>query len=692
MPSNDNKDLILIWLDEQIDFDLENTVQMKNLLEQINEHVHFFSNKEEFFNYLSTITNERLFVILSGQFSIDVLPMICDKQEIHALYIFCFEDDRYKHLIDHHSKLRGVFTDHKYLIIEMQKDVRIDMKQTMKFNSFNTEEQKSILDLSLESAEFLWCYLLKDVLVNIDKTVDDKQIMIDYCRSKYETNDKIMKQIEEFEKTYNAEDAIEWYTKDSFVYRLVNKLIRSGNIDALFKLKFFITDLSTQLKLKWENNYRSNQFQSIKVYHGARLTDAEMQKLKPPSLISPNGYMSTSLSFETASIYAVNTIFEIEIDPTVESIIFADIAVYSQFPEEEEVLFDLGCTFRITSVDRDDSNQRLIVKMIAVNEAEKLANTFIQTIKDKKKSKGYLDGLISDFVHKLGYQKGLELYHHFLTLSIDNRQRIMNNCSRYLKLYEKCCDISNVVILYGCFGWFFTQRAEYDLAIEYSNRALSLVEKNPSINNIDIELAMIHNTIGWSYYEKEDYGLALEWCQRAKKMFEDCPYIEYSKYAKVLRSEEKLRQCSSRNDAEYAEILTNIGSIYWKTNHLDMAMTYCKKSMKILENLDTQMVFSDPHQTTASNKELDNHHETIAANYEVFADIDYQNGNYLRALDYYKKALNIFETITPRIPICLQRSPVIFGRNTQRLQNSIRVIEQKIVADNEVDHTMNKSS
>jgi hypothetical protein len=71
-------------------------------------------------------------------------------------------------------------------------------------------------------------------------------------------------------------------------------------------------------------------------------------------------------------------------------------------------------------------------------------------------------------------------------------------------LYEKCCDVSNVVILFGCFGWFFTQRGEYDLAIEYCNHALSLVEKTPTISGIDIEFAMIHNTIGWSYFEKED--------------------------------------------------------------------------------------------------------------------------------------------------------------------------------------------
>jgi tetratricopeptide (TPR) repeat protein len=71
----------------------------------------------------------------------------------------------------------------------------------------------------------------------------------------------------------------------------------------------------------------------------------------------------------------------------------------------------------------------------------------------------------------------------------------------------------------------------------------------------------------------------------------------------------------------------------------------------------------------------------MASNYEVLADINYQNKDYTRALEYYNKALNIFETITPRIPICLQRSPHIFGRNKQHLQNSLRLTERQMIAE-----------
>jgi tetratricopeptide (TPR) repeat protein len=678
--SKHDVDLILVWLDEQIDIDLDTTTHMKVLMKKINERILLFSNINRFFKFLETLTNETIFLIISGRASTAVLPRVNNKEQIHAVYIFCIRDDDYKNLSNSYSKLRGVFNSHKELLLGIQQDINIYIKHLIKLNALSTDEQHSITDLSLESPLFLWSYLMKDILINTNKTDDAKQVMLTYCRSQYELGDPMLRQIDEFEKTYKADDAIKWYTKDSFVYRLVNKLIRTENINGLLHFKFFIIDLSNCLRTKWEENSNQRSQGSITVYRGAHLTNAELEKLKPDSLISPNGYFSTSGSFEMACIYAVNTIFVIEIDPSVGNLIFANIAEYSQFPEEEEILFDLGCVFKIISVVYDELNQRSIIKMVGVdeNEGEKVASDFIKMIKDTKKTSGYLDGLIDDFVHKIGHEQGIRLYEHFLRLPTVNVKKIIDNCSRFLHIYEKYCDASNVTILYGCFGWFFTQKAEYDLAIEYCTRALTSVEKKSSYGSITIEIAMIHNTIGWSYYEKGEYNYAFDWCQKAREILKKCAYVEDSKYVKVLRSEGNLTNSPPRNDIEFAEILTNIGCIYYKKNDFNLANFYCNESMNILKQFDSEIIFDSHYRTKTSNNEIDNHYETIAANYEVFADIYYNEKNYVLALEFYQKAQEIFETITPRIPICLQRSPFIFGRNKQRLQNSIRITEQKL--------------
>ncbi|CAF4656250.1 unnamed protein product, partial [Rotaria magnacalcarata] len=51
--------------------------------------------------------------------------------------------------------------------------------------------------------------------------------MLELCRTHYSRNQLELKHIKEFELTYTASDAIEWYTRDSFVHKIVNRAVRS---------------------------------------------------------------------------------------------------------------------------------------------------------------------------------------------------------------------------------------------------------------------------------------------------------------------------------------------------------------------------------------------------------------------------------------------------------------------------------
>jgi len=56
-----------------------------------------------------------------------------------------------------------------------------------------------------------------------------------------------LERINELEKTYTADKAIFWYTRDSFLYRLLNKAFLIDDIDIIFKCRFIIIDLFQQL-------------------------------------------------------------------------------------------------------------------------------------------------------------------------------------------------------------------------------------------------------------------------------------------------------------------------------------------------------------------------------------------------------------------------------------------------------------
>jgi hypothetical protein len=75
-----------------------------------------------------------------------------------------------------------------------------------------------------------------------------KNEMICECLAQYD--DDIVEQIkiEDFQSNYKEKKAIWWYTRDCFLYRLLNKALRTENINIIFKFRFFIRELFYQLK------------------------------------------------------------------------------------------------------------------------------------------------------------------------------------------------------------------------------------------------------------------------------------------------------------------------------------------------------------------------------------------------------------------------------------------------------------
>jgi hypothetical protein len=49
--------------------------------------------------------------------------------------------------------------------------------------------------------------------------------------------------IDEFEMDYSSENALWWYSRDSFLYGMLNKALRTQDIDTLFLFRFFIRDI-----------------------------------------------------------------------------------------------------------------------------------------------------------------------------------------------------------------------------------------------------------------------------------------------------------------------------------------------------------------------------------------------------------------------------------------------------------------
>ncbi|CAF1278462.1 unnamed protein product [Adineta ricciae] len=243
-------------------------------------------------------------------------------------------------------------------------------------------------DLNEANGPFLSYQVLIDIVLRLKPTVYAKQEMFEYCRTQYATSPGILAQIDKFEKTYTSENAAKWYTKDSFLYRLLNSTLRLEKIDRIFKLRLFIQDLHNQLHVLQEEYIRTQRqlhTDVLTLYRGQVMTKTELDEFKIGSRMSVNCFLSTTVNRTTAYDLAcdfddvvqdpdVSVVYEITVDLTVpHSTPFASIADVSVNPDEREVLFSMAAVFEITDIVQE-KERVWKVKLTVVNKADESWN------------------------------------------------------------------------------------------------------------------------------------------------------------------------------------------------------------------------------------------------------------------------------------------------------------------------------
>ncbi|CAF4038652.1 unnamed protein product [Rotaria sp. Silwood1] len=115
-------------------------------------------------------------------------------------------------------------------------------------NSNETYDKEHLFrNLSEEKAKYMWFQLLIEIIFRLNYNEYDCRQMLDECRAKYIDNAAELKKMDEFQSTFKPEDIIKWYTRDSFLYHLLNQAFRSESIDEIFKFRFFLHYLHKQL-------------------------------------------------------------------------------------------------------------------------------------------------------------------------------------------------------------------------------------------------------------------------------------------------------------------------------------------------------------------------------------------------------------------------------------------------------------
>ena len=97
---------------------------------------------------------------------------------------------------------------------------------------------------------FMYTQLLKDILLNDDRDESKEQArcrMLEFCRTCYMNNKNELKILDEFERDFVPECSIYWYTRECFLYKMLNKALWTPEFYIRYKLRYFLRHLHRQI-------------------------------------------------------------------------------------------------------------------------------------------------------------------------------------------------------------------------------------------------------------------------------------------------------------------------------------------------------------------------------------------------------------------------------------------------------------
>jgi Tfp pilus assembly protein PilF len=490
--------------------------------------------------------------------------------------------------------------------IKADQKSRVKIEEPLSINVFTASDNPDQSTTGL-NGHFVHSLLLIDVLIRMKSIETDKQQLITLCKNEYKKNDTELALVCEFEHEYTSTKALWWYTRDSFLYRMLNKALRVQNIDLLFLFRFVISDIYHQLK---QNQCKS----SIRVYRGQVMSSDELDTLRQSinEFISINSFFSTSIDRHKALGFLNGSgiinglhrvLFVIDADPrVVTSKPFADISSLSDFGNECEVLFMIGCVFRLVDIRRDDHGQIWIIQMKLCGDDEHGLKKLFDHM--KKEYGGGDNGVnlrsFGDVLRQMGkYDLAEKMY-----------RRLLN---------ELPANDASLSTLYYSLGSVTKDKGDYDSSLQWFNKSLEIKMQTDPSNYVYI--SGIYIWIGVNHGKKGDNETAMEYYNKAIKLFQDA---------------------HDEHHLSMAYLYNNIATIHSAKNKYLEALEYYQKSMNI------------------QKKHLPADHPSFATSYRNIGCSYYNIGQYDLSMQHYEQALrsHTFPRVMRALVACMRQREI----------------------------------
>ncbi len=243
-------------------------------------------------------------------------------------------------------KIKGVHTEDKSICEALQLVVKQCNQDSIAVSFISVERSASIENLDQLEPSFIYTQIFKEILLEMEYNEQSIKTFAQFWRLHYVQNIVELNDIAEFENNYRPQSVIRWYTREYFLYQMLNQSLRTMESATIINMGFFIRDLHEQIQQLYQKQVNSYHGKSFTVYRGQGLLKTDFEKLVKTKggLVSFNNFLSTSedrvisLDYARAGLATadmVSILFKMIIDSSVSSGPFASIREISYFQTEE---------------------------------------------------------------------------------------------------------------------------------------------------------------------------------------------------------------------------------------------------------------------------------------------------------------------------------------------------------------------
>jgi len=622
----------VVWLDNDIN---ETNDDFRNFItnfQQIVNNVYTFTNADECVDFITDMTGERMFMIISEALSYDIIPISEHLSQIKFIHILSDNESLFKKFTKLSFKVKSASKDVISICQALQEACKHRNNNAMSISFIKPIDTCTKHNIDTLDCSFMYTQLLKEILITIEFSQYQFTDFVKYCREKFVDDKANLIKIEKIENEYKCHRPIWWYTYDTLLYSMLNRALRLMEIEVILKMGFFISDLHQDITVLHSEQNCSNSFV---VYRGQGLSYEDFNQLKniQGGLLAFNNFLSITYNYAVAHSFASSTLddpdligvlFRININSSTPSSPFANITEISHFQEEEEILFSMGSTFRIGQIIPLDESSRLWeVELTLTSDDDPQLRELSENIRDEtcSDSDGW-DRLCMLLIQLAQYDKAEELSELLLKQAntLEERSYLFNllGCvkdgqglyEQAIQNYETAVKIQKSILpenhrylasYYNNIGHAYTNMGEYSNALKYYHKSLDMKD---IISSSDSDFAFLYNNIGLVYNERGEYLQAREY------------------YRKALVLQQKIL---STNHPHLASTYNNIGLTHYNMGEYTEAQEFYQRALNIYQ------------------KSLPTNHPLFAISYNNIGGVFAKMSKYSEALEYYQKALAVYQ-------------------------------------------------